>query len=262
MIDLHCHVLPGIDDGPAHLESAVAMVHAYEADGVTTIVATPHLRSDFPRVVPGEIAVRCQGLEATATADGAEVQIVPGGEVALGWALDASDADLEAASLGGLGRDVLIETPHNPTSAGIGQALFTIALRGYRITSRTLSSPLLPARAAPPGRSRPGRDPPAGHGRRAAAPGAPLALGGTRSAARARRPLRRDRLRRPLARPLAPAAAQPRGRRGGLSRRPRPRRVAGARRAGSDPRRRAAPAAAVGAADAPRARLAARRAGV
>lgn len=133
MIDLHCHVLPGIDDGPAHLESAVAMVHAYQADGVTTIVATPHLRSDFPRVMPGEIAVRCQGLEATATADGAEVQIVPGGEVALGWALDASDADLEAASLGGLGRDVLIETPHNPTSAGIGHALFTVALRGYRI---------------------------------------------------------------------------------------------------------------------------------
>jgi len=44
MIDLHAHVLPGVDDGPASLEAAVAMVGAAMADGTTLMVATPHQR--------------------------------------------------------------------------------------------------------------------------------------------------------------------------------------------------------------------------
>lgn len=134
VIDLHCHVLPGLDDGPADVDSAVAMVQAYEADGVTTVVATPHLRSDFPGVVPAEMSARCAALEAAAAAAGTELQIVPGGEVALSWALSASDAELRAVSLDGLGRDLLIETPPNPLGFGAEEALFDIGLRGYRIT--------------------------------------------------------------------------------------------------------------------------------
>jgi len=44
MIDLHCHVLPGIDDGARSLEEAVAMCRAAAADGCTAMVATPHQR--------------------------------------------------------------------------------------------------------------------------------------------------------------------------------------------------------------------------
>lgn len=134
MIDLHCHVLPGIDDGAVDLVAAVEMLHAYAADGVDTVVATPHLRTDFPAVVPTEIAGRCQAVEAAASASENRVRIVPGGEVSLTWALDASDDDLRAVSIDGLGRDLLIETPSNPLGPGVDQALFAVALRGYRIT--------------------------------------------------------------------------------------------------------------------------------
>ena len=134
MIDLHCHVLPGIDDGPADLPTAVAMLHAYAADGVDTVVATPHLRSDFPEVRPDELAARCEGLEAAALAEGLSIQVVPGGEVALGWALGASDADLRTVSLDQQGRDLLVETPANPLSFGVQESLFALALRGYRLT--------------------------------------------------------------------------------------------------------------------------------
>lgn len=44
LIDLHCHVLPGIDDGAASLDEAVAMCRAAAADGCAALVATPHLR--------------------------------------------------------------------------------------------------------------------------------------------------------------------------------------------------------------------------
>ncbi len=134
MIDLHCHVLPGIDDGPADLPTALAMVHAYVADGVETIVATPHLRADFPGVLPADIEARCEVLERAAAADGAHVQIVTGGEISLSWALSACDESLRAVSLDGLGRDLLVETPPNPLGPGVADALFTLAIRGFRVT--------------------------------------------------------------------------------------------------------------------------------
>lgn len=42
LIDIHSHILPGVDDGAKTLEEAIAMCKIAEADGITTIVATPH----------------------------------------------------------------------------------------------------------------------------------------------------------------------------------------------------------------------------
>jgi protein-tyrosine phosphatase len=43
VIDLHAHILPGVDDGPRSLEEALTMARLAVADGITTMVATPHL---------------------------------------------------------------------------------------------------------------------------------------------------------------------------------------------------------------------------
>ena len=43
-IDLHCHILPGVDDGAVDMEEALAMCRRAAADGCHTLVATPHLR--------------------------------------------------------------------------------------------------------------------------------------------------------------------------------------------------------------------------
>ena len=62
MIDLHCHLLPAIDDGPATLEGSVALAEAAEAAGITTVVATPHVSwrylNDAASVVAGVELVR------------------------------------------------------------------------------------------------------------------------------------------------------------------------------------------------------------
>ena len=47
MIDIHCHLLPGIDDGAPTLEEALAMCQLAAADGCTTMIATPHLRHQY-----------------------------------------------------------------------------------------------------------------------------------------------------------------------------------------------------------------------
>jgi protein-tyrosine phosphatase len=54
MVDVHCHILPGLDDGPETIEVSLEMAESAIADGITHVVATPHLSSkygfDFPRV--------------------------------------------------------------------------------------------------------------------------------------------------------------------------------------------------------------------
>ena len=44
MIDLHCHILPGLDDGPATMDESVEMCRIAAADGIMTIVSSPHFR--------------------------------------------------------------------------------------------------------------------------------------------------------------------------------------------------------------------------
>ncbi len=47
MLDLHCHILPGVDDGAASLGESVRMLHAARKAGVTEIVCTPHCRDPY-----------------------------------------------------------------------------------------------------------------------------------------------------------------------------------------------------------------------
>src|SRR5258708_25059671 len=47
MVDLHCHILPGLDDGPQSMDESIAMAESAIADGITHVVATPHANSRF-----------------------------------------------------------------------------------------------------------------------------------------------------------------------------------------------------------------------
>jgi protein-tyrosine phosphatase len=47
MVDVHCHILPGLDDGPEKMEESVAMAESAIADGITHVVATPHSSGDY-----------------------------------------------------------------------------------------------------------------------------------------------------------------------------------------------------------------------
>lgn len=47
MVDIHCHILPGIDDGPEKLEISLAMGESAIADGITHVVATPHASNEY-----------------------------------------------------------------------------------------------------------------------------------------------------------------------------------------------------------------------
>jgi protein-tyrosine phosphatase len=130
VIDLHAHVLCAIDDGPADLVGSIAMVEVAAAEGVRTIVATPHVRHDFPRSVPSLIVARVEELQAALDRYEVPVRVLPGGEVAIGSALELPDDELRAVTLGGNGTMLLLETPHGPLPPRFEELVDAVADRG------------------------------------------------------------------------------------------------------------------------------------
>jgi protein-tyrosine phosphatase len=128
MIDLHCHLLPGLDDGPTSEEGSIALAAEIAASGVTTLAATPHLRADFPDVRVLEVASRVDALRAKVG-----LKLVSGGEVDVLWAQNATDDELRAATYGGRGTDLLVETPYGQLPGMFEDLLFRIRVRGFRI---------------------------------------------------------------------------------------------------------------------------------
>ena len=132
LIDLHAHILPGIDDGPTDLDAALAMLRAAAETGTTVIAATPHVRPDFPNVHIHEISERCEQLREAAIKAEVDIRIVPGAEVSLVWAFEASDEELTLASYQQRGNDLLVETS-SMSAAMFDMMLFGIRARGFRI---------------------------------------------------------------------------------------------------------------------------------
>ena len=131
MIDLHCHVLPRVDDGALDLADSVAMALQARADGIAAICATPHVRHDHD-VRIRELPRDRRKLQDELGRRGIEVRILAGGEVAE-TALDGlDDEELRAVSLGGGGRWVLLEPRPGPLGATLPGSVAALARRGFR----------------------------------------------------------------------------------------------------------------------------------
>jgi protein-tyrosine phosphatase len=132
VIDLHCHVLPGIDDGPQTLADSLDLCRAAVAAGTQTIVATPHVSWDWPGVTSHVIAEGVERVNDALHAEGIDLEVRPGAEIAMTRAGDLSDEELAALRLGG-GPYLLIECPYSPASAGFDAILHSVAERGHKI---------------------------------------------------------------------------------------------------------------------------------
>ena len=112
--DVHCHILPGLDDGPSDMSQAVALCAALAEDGITTVAATPHQLGRYDRL--NSAAVIKQGIQELTLVLEAEqipLEILPGGDVRiderLAKLLDAG----EITSLAEAGGHLLLELPHD-----------------------------------------------------------------------------------------------------------------------------------------------------
>jgi protein-tyrosine phosphatase len=152
-VDLHCHLLPAIDDGAATIDDALAHARRLDAEGVRDVACTPHVKSGlFPRVVLGELADRRAELQAAIESDGLRVRVHRGGELAHEDALRLSPAELALIAQGPQEAPwLLLECPFGGLDQDFTAAARRLTRLGYGLL---LAHPERAAGVLGPGRRR------------------------------------------------------------------------------------------------------------
>ncbi|HEX5755245.1 MAG TPA: CpsB/CapC family capsule biosynthesis tyrosine phosphatase [Arenimonas sp.] len=130
MIDLHCHMLPGIDDGAPDLEVSLAMARCAVEDGITLTACTPHIypglyENDKPGIEAAITALRRALAEA-----GIPLQLTIGADTHLAPDLVASIRGGRVPTLAG-SRYLLFEPPHHVAPPRFEESVFNLMAAGY-----------------------------------------------------------------------------------------------------------------------------------
>jgi len=113
-VDVHCHCLPGLDDGPETLADALALCRALVADGVDTAIATPHQLGAYDSLNDGDsVRAAVQALDRALDEAGVPLRVVPGGDVRVDERIPALLESGRILTLADGGRYLLLELPHD-----------------------------------------------------------------------------------------------------------------------------------------------------
>lgn len=131
--EIHFHLLPGVDDGPESIEESVAIARAARAEGTETIVATPHVRSDFITDV-SDLPDRVREVRERLDREGLGVEVVCGAELGHDMVGRLSQPELATIAAGRQGaRWLLVESPFGGLDADFADATDELRDRGFGI---------------------------------------------------------------------------------------------------------------------------------
>jgi protein-tyrosine phosphatase len=111
-VDIHCHLLPGIDDGAKSWEESLAMAEIAVADGIGTIVVTPHQLGNFAHNGGATIRQRTAELQQQVREQGLPLVVHPGADVRIDEFMLAGLRSGDVLTLADRGTHVLLELPH------------------------------------------------------------------------------------------------------------------------------------------------------
>jgi protein-tyrosine phosphatase len=131
MIDLHCHMLPGIDDGAADVEVALEMARLAVADGITITACTPHIMPGVYGNTGPQIRAAIDSFSEALKAAGIPLTLVPGADVHLATDLVAGLKNGQVLRLND-SRYFLFEPPHHVMPPRLEHAVFDIMSAGFQ----------------------------------------------------------------------------------------------------------------------------------
>lgn len=133
MIDLHTHVLPGIDDGVKTMEDALEFARVAAEDGVRTLVATPHDREGFYVNRRDEIVAGVAALRARLASARIGIEVLPGAELHVSADLIERVKSSRAATLADNGKTVLFELSMSQYPVELEDLIFRMRVAGLQI---------------------------------------------------------------------------------------------------------------------------------
>lgn len=111
--DIHCHCLPGLDDGPATMAESLALCRRLAAEGIVTVVATPHQLGRFEGCnEAARVREAVRSLNESLGNSGVPLNVVPGGEVRVDERICQLLRADKILTLADGGRYILLELPH------------------------------------------------------------------------------------------------------------------------------------------------------
>lgn len=130
MLDLHCHLLPGIDDGAVDLPMALEMARMAAADGIATVACTPHIYPGMYENTAAGIRAAIAVFQAQLDQAGIALRLVEGADVHLDPTLLAGLREGRVPTLAG-SRYLLLEPPHHVAPPHFEDAVFELMTAGY-----------------------------------------------------------------------------------------------------------------------------------
>ncbi len=131
MIDIHSHILPGVDDGVENLKESLAIAEKAAADGIKGIVATPHFMEEGFRSSVQEIIDRVAELQRELDKRGIRLRIYPGAEVFIYPGLSRDLAQGLVPTING-SKYILLEFPIRGFPSYTEDTLYDLKVMGYR----------------------------------------------------------------------------------------------------------------------------------
>src|SRR5262245_32694611 len=130
MVDLHCHLLPAIDDGAADLSVSIEMAKVFLEDGVSIVACTPHILPGLYHNSGPQIRQAVAQLQQNLDNEGVALQLVSGADNHI---VPSFVAELRSGHLLSLAesRYVLVEPPHHVPPPRLHDLFFNILVAGY-----------------------------------------------------------------------------------------------------------------------------------
>ena len=130
MIDIHSHILPGIDDGARSMDEALRMSEMALADGIKTIVATPHHMKGVYENTKGVISAELARFKEVLKENGVDLDVLPGSDVSLEDGLAGAIRAGTIMTINDGGKFLLLELPTFFQPHQVKEQIFKLKLRG------------------------------------------------------------------------------------------------------------------------------------
>jgi len=130
MIDIHCHILPDMDDGARSLEESLEMAQRAVEDGIQEMVATPHSLDGVYTHRVEDIVPAVKALQETLSENRLDLKLHPGSDVHLATHMVQRIESREACTINDAGKFILLELPSQMVPNGVKDEIFRLKLNG------------------------------------------------------------------------------------------------------------------------------------
>ena len=130
VVDIHCHILPGLDDGSPDMDTSIAMARLAVAAGIGTMIGTPHWIEDEHETDPARVRQIARDLQAELNSLAIPLTVLPGNEALICPDLPDRVKRGDVLTLADKGTHLLLELPYEDLPTYVDDVIFKLQLMG------------------------------------------------------------------------------------------------------------------------------------